>query len=113
MASKTSSSKTSSSKDESKTKNGPKRKPSDQRENAFNFLAWVVDGATGIAEELRYNDLGLSEEFWTHFYTARKESLLAARSFLDSLIESGESDTVKEEERAKRRKRRGGIDIDF
>jgi len=54
-------------------------------------LAWAVEGATGIVEELRHNDLGLSEEFWTHFYTARQESLLAARSFLDSLIQGSES----------------------
>jgi len=99
--------------DAADTNEKKRRKPSDQRENSFNFLAWAVEGATGLAEELRYNDLGLSEDFWEHLYAARRESLFTARAFLDSLIERSESDAIKEEERGKRRERRGGINIDF
>lgn len=90
-----------------------RRRPHDERDNAFNFAAWVVDGATGIVEELRHNDLGLSEEFWEHYYTARHESVLAARAFFDSLLDNSESDKAKKAEKTKRRERRGGIDIDF
>lgn len=93
--------------------NRSQRRPHGERENAFNFAAWVVDGATGIVEELRHNDLGLSEEFWEHFYTARHESLLAGRAFLDSLLENSESDKAKKADKTKRKERRGGIDIDF
>ncbi|MFN8491701.1 MAG: hypothetical protein U0350_29145 [Caldilineaceae bacterium] len=90
-----------------------KRQPSGERENAFNALAWLLEGATGLIEELRHNDLGLPEDFWVHAYAARKESLLALRAILDDMIEQSESQVKKEEEKQKRRDRRGGINVDF
>src|SRR5690242_17474069 len=66
------------------------RRPSGERENAFNALAWLLEGATGLVEELRHNDLGLPEDFWVHAYAARKESLLALRAILDDMIEQSE-----------------------
>jgi len=89
------------------------RRPSAEREQAFNALAWLVEGATGLLEELRHNDLGLSEDFWVHAYAARKESLLAVRAVLDDLIARTESQGVEETEKQQRRERRGGINIDF
>lgn len=89
------------------------RRPAAERENAFNALAWLLEGATGLVEELRHNDLGLSEEFWVHFYAARRESLLAARALVDSLLEQTEEETRKAQEQAQRRARRGGVDVEF
>jgi hypothetical protein len=89
------------------------RKPSADRPNAFNALAWLLEGATGFYEELRHSDLGLPEEFWVHAYAARKESLLALRAILDDLIARSESQAQQEQERQQRRERRGGIDIEF
>jgi hypothetical protein len=89
------------------------RKPSAERPNAFNALAWLVEGATGLWEELHHNDLGLTEEFWKHAYAARRESLLALRAAVDALIAQTESQARQEEERQQRRERRGGINIDF
>ena len=89
------------------------RRASAERENAFNTLAWLIEGATGLAEELRHSDLGLSEDFWVHAYAARKEGLLAIRAVLDELIERGESQLQKEQDNQKRRERRGGVNIDF
>src|SRR3712207_1685523 len=60
-----------------------RRRSSEDRANAFNTLAWVVEGATGLVEELRHSDLGLSEEFWVHLYAMRREGLLAARAAID------------------------------
>jgi hypothetical protein len=91
----------------------PPRRPAAERENAFNAVAWLLEGATGLMEELQHNDLGLSEEFWTHAYAARQESLLALRAALDDLIERSSVERQKQAERAKRRQRRGGIDIEF
>lgn len=91
----------------------PKRRPADDRENAFNYLAWMVEGATGLVEELRHNDLGLPEEFWVHFYAARREGLLAVRALLDEMIERSAAETEKQTEREKRRERRGSVNIDF
>jgi|GEM_PF-848558 len=91
----------------------PPRRPAAERENAFNAAAWLLEGATGLMEELQHNDLGLSEEFWTHAYAARQETLLALRAALDDLIERSSADRQKQAERAKRRQRRGGIDIEF
>ena len=51
------------------------RRPAAQREHAFDALAWLIEGASGFAEELRHSDLGLSEEFWVHFYAMRREGL--------------------------------------
>jgi hypothetical protein len=87
------------------------RRPADQRENAFQGVAWLLEGITGVVEELRHSDLGLSEEFWVHAYAARRESLLAVRAVVDQLIERAEADDRQEEERRQRRERRGGINI--
>ncbi len=89
------------------------RRPSEERENAFNALAWLLEGATGLVEELRHNDLGLSEEFWIHFYAARRESLLAARALVDSLLEKTEQEARKAEDQAQRRARRGDVKVEF
>lgn len=89
----------------------PRRRPADDRANAFNTLAWLLEGATGLVEEMRHSDLGLSEEFWVHFYAARRESLLAARALIDSLLEQSEAESRKASEQ--RRARRGGVSIDF
>ena len=91
----------------------PPRRPAAERENAFNVVAWLLEGASGLMEELQHNDLGLSEEFWTHAYAARQETLLALRAALDDLIARSASEREKQAERAKRRQRRGGIDIEF
>ena len=88
------------------------RKPAEDRPNSFNALAWLLEGATGLIEEMRHNDLGLPEDFWVHAYAARRESLLALRAVLDDLIEKSESAQRQEEEKQKRRERRGGIEID-
>lgn len=87
------------------------RKSADDRPNAFNPLAWLVEGATGLMEEARHGDLGLSEEFWQHFYAARRESLLTARALIDSLLEQTERDATQRKEKEARAKRRGGIAI--
>ena len=89
------------------------RRPSDERDDAFNALAWLIEGAAGLIEELRHNDLGLPEDFWVHAYAARREMLLAARAALDDIIEKGVDAAQVETERQKRRERRGGIDIEF
>lgn len=89
------------------------RKPADERPNAFNAAAWLMEGATGILEEVRHSDLGLSKEFWRHAYTARKESLLAMRALLDSLIARCDSLIGEDDERQQRRKRRGSVNIEF
>jgi len=87
----------------------PGRRPASEREGAFNALMWLLDGATGLVEELRHNDLGLSEEFWTHAYAARQESLMALRAVLNEWIDEEQAPPPPEE----RPKRRGGINIDF
>ncbi len=89
------------------------RRPYADRENAFDALAWLIEGATGLIEELRHNDLGLPEDFWVHAYAARQEMLLAVRAALDDMIEKGVDAAQAETERQKRRERRGGIDIEF
>lgn len=88
------------------------RKPAEDRPNAFNALAWLLEGATGLVEEMRHSDLGLSEEFWVHAYAARREMLLALRAALDEAIERSESRTRQEQEHQQRRQRRGDIKID-
>lgn len=89
------------------------RKSAEERENSFHALAWLLEGATGLIEELRHNDLGLPEEFWMHAYAARREALLAMRAALDDLIEKSGAEEAKQQEQQKRRERRGGIDIEF
>lgn len=90
----------------------PPRRPRSERNDAFDFSSWLLEGVVGIAEELRHNDLGLPEEFWIHAYAARKEALLAARSLLDVAIERCE-DTSPPSARRKPRKQRGNVNIDF
>ncbi len=91
----------------------PPRRPASERENAFHKLAWLLEGATGIVEEVLHNDLGLTEDFWIHAYAARRESLLALQAIVDTLVDGTESESGKEAERQQRRERRGGIEIDF
>lgn len=87
------------------------RRPAGEREHAFNALAWLVEGASGLLEELRHNDLGLSEEFWVHANAAQREGLLALRAAIDSLIAKSEQAQKQQEEQQARRERRGGISI--
>jgi hypothetical protein len=89
------------------------RRPADEREDSFNALAWLVDGATGFIEELRHNDLGLSEDFWVHAAAARREGLLAARALLDQFLEETQEQQTAARTRQTRQARRGGIDVDF
>ncbi len=91
----------------------PVRRPASERENAFNMLVWLMEGATGLLEEMRHNDLGLSEEFWVHAHIARRETLLAARAAIDSLLEKIDAAERAEQERRQRRERRGSVKIDF
>jgi hypothetical protein len=90
----------------------PHRRSSDERTNAFNTLAWVVEGATGLVEELRHSDLGLSEKFWMHLYAMRREGLLAARAAIDSLLEQTEKESKEAQEQTQRQARRGGVVIE-
>jgi hypothetical protein len=86
----------------------PTRRPAAERDSSFNALLWLLDGATGLVEEMRHNDLGLPEEFWMHADAARKESLMALRTILDEWI-----DEEPPPPQDAPPKRRGGIDIDF
>ncbi len=90
-----------------------RRKPAANREDPFNTLAWLAEGAAGFLDELRRSDLGLSEDFWVHADAAKREGLLALRAVLDEWIERGAVESERQADRAKRRERRGGIDIDF
>lgn len=89
------------------------RRPAAERDTAFHALLWLLEGATGVMEELRHNDLGLSEEFWVHAYSARREGLLAMRAVLDEFIEHTEAQQTADREREQRQTRRGGINVDF
>jgi hypothetical protein len=89
----------------------PPRRPKSDRENAFDFTAWLVEGVLGVAEEMRHNDLGLSEDFWTHAYAARREALLAARALIDTALEN--CDRPSSSSRSHARKQRGRVNIDF
>mgnify|MGYP001228457234 FL=1 len=91
----------------------PSRQPAKDREDSFNPLAWLVEGATGFVEEMRRSDLGLSEEFWVHAAAARREGLLAARALLDQFLEETQQHQTAERERQARQSRRGGINVDF
>jgi hypothetical protein len=90
----------------------PSRRPAGERDGAFNALVWLLDGATGFVEELRHNDLGLSEEFWVHAYAARRESLLALRAVLNDMLDGEGPQQDTEQEPEQRRPRRGNINID-
>ncbi len=89
------------------------RRPAEEREDAFNPLGWLLEGATGFVEEMRHSDLGLSEEFWVHAAAARREGLLAARALLDQFLEETEQQQSAERARQARQSRRGGINVDF
>ena len=89
----------------------PSRRPASDREASFNVWVWLLEGATGAAEELRHNDLGLSEDFWVHAAAARREGLLAVRAIIDQMVD--EEVKQEEKERDERRSRRGGIQVDF
>ena len=91
----------------------PACRPAGEREDSFNPLAWLIEGATGFVEEMRHNDLGLSEEFWVHAAAARREGLLAARALLDEWLEETQKQQTAERERQARQTRRGGINVDF
>ena len=91
----------------------PSRQPAEDREDSFNPLAWLIEGATGFVEEMRHNDMGLSEEFWVHAAAARREGLLAARALLDQFLEETQQQQAAERERQARQSRRGGINVDF
>ena len=90
-----------------------KRRPASDREDSFNLLLWLAEGATGVIEEIRHSDLGLSEDFWVHAGAARRESLLAARALIDQML--GEEALQAEKERTEEppRPQRGGINVDF
>lgn len=88
------------------------RRPADERAASFNKLAWLVEGATGLVEELRHSDLGLSEEFWVHVYAMRREGLLAARAAIDSLLEKSEEMEKAAEDKEERKARRGSVSVD-
>jgi hypothetical protein len=91
----------------------PTRRSSESRANAFNPLAWMVEGATGVVEEVRHSDLGLSEEFWVHLYAMRREGLLAARAAVNSLLEKFERERPTTPEQTKRQTRRGEVTIEI
>jgi hypothetical protein len=91
----------------------PTRRSSEARANAFNPLAWVVEGATGVAEEVRHSDLGLSEEFWVHLYAMRREGLLAARAAVNSLLAKIERERPTSPEQTTRQTRRGEVTIEI
>ena len=91
----------------------PARKPASERSASFSPLAWIADGVSGAIEEVRHNDLGLSQAFWTHLYAARREGLLTAQAFVESWLTRVETKSVQEEDRRQRRERRGAVDIDF
>lgn len=87
------------------------RRPGNERENAFNVVNWLMEGAGGLMEEFRHNDLGLSEEFWIHAEITRREGLLAMRALVDSLIEKCDAaDAAIAEQQVKRR---GEISIEI
>lgn len=65
----------------------------EDRADCFSVLAWLTDGAAGVASELKKRDLGLGDEFWAHTHNARREGLLAARALLDQVIERTEKRT--------------------
>lgn len=90
-----------------------RRKPAAERESSFNALAWLIEGATGVVEELRHSDLGLSEDFWVHAAAARREGLMAVRAVIDQLLEETEQQQAAERQREERQSRRGGINVDF
>jgi hypothetical protein len=64
-------------------------------EKEFVFEDWVSEGMKGIHSHLRRRRGLLPEEFHNHMRAARKETLLAVRSLLDTIIESEEKPRPK------------------
>ena len=86
------------------------RPAAERSDTAFNVWMWLIEGATGVVEEVRHNDLGLSEDFWVHAAAARREGLLAVRAIIDQMVD--EEEEQEEDAREQRRARRGGIQVD-
>ncbi len=91
----------------------PQRKPKTERKDAFNATAWLIEGVSGMLDEIQHNDLGLPQDFWVHAYAARKEGLLAARALIDHAIQRSDEELAKAAQKEEKRTRRGGVDIDF
>jgi hypothetical protein len=92
---------------------GSTRRARTERENAFDVGSWLLQGLAGLSEELRHNDLGLPEDFWTHAYAARKEALLAAKALVDAALESCNEEKATQDEKKKKPPQRGQVSIDF
>lgn len=92
---------------------GSSRRARSERENAFDVGTWLLQGLAGLSEELRHNDLGLPEDFWTHAYAARREALLAARALVDAALESCGEEKAAQDEKKKKPPQRGQVSIDF
>jgi len=91
----------------------PPRRPRHERKNAFDVGSWLIEGVLGIAEEVRHNDLGLPEEFWTHAYAARREALLAARALIDTALERFDEEDEASARREAGRRQRGPVNVKF
>jgi hypothetical protein len=91
----------------------PPRRPRHERKNAFDAGSWLLEGVLGIAEEVRHNDLGLPEEFWTHAYAARREALLAARALIDTALERFDEEDEASARREAGRRQRGPVNVNF
>lgn len=89
------------------------RRPRRERENAFDVGAWLLEGLTGLSEELRHNDLGLPEDFWVHAYAARKEALLATKALVDAALERCADEEANPPSQNKKPPQRGQVSIDF
>ena len=89
------------------------RRAKTERENAFDVGRWLLQGLTGLSEELRHNDLGLPEDFWVHAYAARKEALLAAKALVDAALENCAAEKAAHSEEKKKPPQRGQVSIDF
>ena len=86
------------------------RQPRSEREDAFAFSSWLLEGMAGLCEELRHNDLGLPRDFWTHAYAARREGLLACRAVIDAALARCEADAARQNEEPS--SQRGRVEID-
>lgn len=91
----------------------PPRRPKAERPQAFNAGAWLLEGLTGLGEELSHNDLGLPEEFWGHAYASRREGLLAAKALIDHILERTDAQEAVRTQRTQRQARRGNVSINF
>lgn len=98
--------------DPDSTRQPPPRRPRTERDSAFNAVDWLAEGAMGMLEELRHNDLGLPAEFWSHAYAAQREGLLAARTLLDHLVTYTEKKAGTPSKSTQRPQRRGTIQVE-